>query len=737
MGTSPVTLGSGGSAGTFLYTGAGGTTSRGFTLAGSGGVFPVATSLGISGVVGGNGSFTKTSSGTLTLSGGNLYTGPTNIASGVLAVSGSGAINYTSGVIVSQGATLQVTAGSSSQLPASGNITLNGGNLGYVGNGSVNPGQVAGGLVLNPGQNTVTTSNVAGSACYLQFASGPTSHTTGATVNFVPTSSYIQFQANPPAPSNGIIGGYAYYNGTDFATWNTSGPSGYPTVVATTYTTSDPGQSSSGTANFEPSSSFSTSAARTFNSLNLTGSNSVTITGGGSVGINCGGLIGNTTGTVSGGTLSAPNGELDVNTVQHLTVSSVVSTGTALVKTGSATLTLTSATPISGNTYLNQGTLEYNPSSNLTYGGVISGAGNLLKSGGATLTLTGANSYYGSTTVNGGALCVSGSLAAGTTVNVQSGATLTGGGTVGGNVIVSGGAIAQSAGGSITGTVTDTGGALTVGQSGVGNYLNTVGGVNVGGSGTLVAGTTAATITGSVNYTSSSNSTFSGVVTGNSSVVTLGPGAGTLMLSSADQYGGGSVVQGGTLKVGNASALGSGSLTLSGGELDLDGFNVAIPTLSGAGGTVMTSTGSPTLTVNGSGSGSYYGSITGSGLNLVKSGGGMLILDGSNSYTGGTTVTGGLLEIASAGSLPSGTRLTIGTGAGVVFDAGIAGIGAGDASVSGQTAQAMASSAAPVAGGSNLDSGTTTPVPEPGTLASVLAAALGLGLSQLRRKAER
>jgi fibronectin-binding autotransporter adhesin len=53
--------------------------------------------------------------------------------------------------------------------------------------------------------------------------------------------------------------------------------------------------------------------------------------------------------------------------------------------------------------------------------------------------------------------------------------------------------------------------------------------------------------------------------------------------------------------------------------------------------------------------------ISGSG-GLNKTGDGTLVLSGENSYRGGTTVSAGTLEIASAGALPAGTSLTIGNG---------------------------------------------------------------------------
>ena len=123
-GTVPVVLGGDSTPATLLYTGSGTTSNQAFTMAAGGGVFAVNSSLGLSGVIDGNGSLTKTGSGTLTLSGSNLYTGVTTVSSGTLAVSGSGSINGTSGIVVNQGCLLQVTAGSVGQLPDSGNITL-------------------------------------------------------------------------------------------------------------------------------------------------------------------------------------------------------------------------------------------------------------------------------------------------------------------------------------------------------------------------------------------------------------------------------------------------------------------------------------------------------------------------------------------------------------------------------------------------------------------------------------
>jgi fibronectin-binding autotransporter adhesin len=61
----------------------------------------------------------------------------------------------------------------------------------------------------------------------------------------------------------------------------------------------------------------------------------------------------------------------------------------------------------------------------------------------------------------------------------------------------------------------------------------------------------------------------------------------------------------------------------------------------------------------------------------VKSGGGTQVLAGVNTYTGGTTVEAGTLEIASASALPAGYALSIGETGTVVLSSGLSVPGAG------------------------------------------------------------
>ena len=142
---------------------------------------------------------------------------------------------------------------------------------------------------------------------------------------------------------------------------------------------------------------------------------------------------------------------------------------------------------------------------------------------------------------------------------------ITGSGSIADNVNVTGlGSIVQSSTGSITGNV------------------------NVGNGGTLATTSTAATILGSLTYTSSVSSTYGGLIGGNASAVTLNSPGAMLTLSGSNQYGGGTFIQGGTLKLGNPSTLGVGGLSMTAGTFDMNGSNATLPSLAGTG-TVLNS----------------------------------------------------------------------------------------------------------------------------------------------------
>lgn len=150
--------------------------------------------------------------------------------------------------------------------------------------------------------------------------------------------------------------------------------------------------------------------------------------------------------------------------------------------------------------------------------------------------------------------------------------------------------------------------------------------------------------------------TYANVISGSGSLTLAG--YGTLILNAANTYTGGTTINGGTLQMGNASALGpnpgmitfdpsgNGTLELNGNSLTVDGLN------SGPYATVRNSVPTNiTMTVNGNTDTSFGGAIqenTAGKISLIKNGTGTFTLGGYNSYTGATSVTGGTLAISGA-----------------------------------------------------------------------------------------
>jgi autotransporter-associated beta strand protein len=214
------------------------------------------------------------------------------------------------------------------------------------------------------------------------------------------------------------------------------------------------------------------------------------------------------------------------------------------------------------------------------------------------------------------------------------------------------------------------------------------------------------------------------VISGSGSILTLDAAAGgtlTLANTASSTYGG-VVIQAGTLKFASSAAMGNNPLTINGGTLDLNGLaSPQVASLAGSGGVIETSSGTSALVVDppSGATAGYSGSIVnGAGLvSLVKMGAGTLILSGSDTYTGGTTVDAGILEVSSSNGLPYGGGLTVGSGGTLTF--GPAGFATNFAS-----SPAM----------EPLASVAVSAVPEPGTLVLILAGLASLGLLTLRRR---
>nr|WP_275540035.1 autotransporter-associated beta strand repeat-containing protein [Salmonella enterica] len=322
--------------------------------------------------------------------------------------------------------------------------------------------------------------------------------------------------------------------------------------------------------------------------------------------------------------------------------------GQSLTKTGAGTLILNAENTYTGGTTISEGTLVANNVEALGTGNVtdnatlelntggdfdnaISGSGQVVKSGDKTLTLSGANSYTGGTTISGGTLVVSNVEALGSG-DVTDNATLelNTGGTFD-NVISGSGQVVKSGDEMLT-------------LSGANSYT---GGTTISG-GTLVVSNVEALGSGDVtdNATLELNTggDFDNAISGSGQVVKSGDDA--LTLSGNNSYTGGTLISDGTLVASNVEALGSGDVT-----------NDAVLELNTGG--------------------DFDNAISGSG-QVVKSGDKTLTLSGANSYTGGTTISGGTLVASNVEALGSGDitdNATLELNTGGDFDNAISGSG--------------------------------------------------------------
>lgn len=130
-------------------------------------------------------------------------------------------------------------------------------------------------------------------------------------------------------------------------------------------------------------------------------------------------------------------------------------------------------------------------------------------------------------------------------------------------------------------------------------------------------------------------------------------GGGLLVLARAVSYRGGTIVEAGTLRLEQAGSLPpAGLLALESGIFELGAADARIGGLAGGGGAITL--GDRTLIVDQDGDSVFAGTISGKG-RLVKDGPGRLTLEAPQGWTGGTTIAGGVLELAGGGA---GLRLS-------------------------------------------------------------------------------
>ena len=299
-----------------------------------------------------------------------------------------------------------------------------------------------------------------------------------------------------------------------------------------------------------------------------------------------------------------------------------------------------------------------------TYGGALSGTGGLTKSGTGILTLTGSNNTFtGATTLAAGELGIfaANNLSSSSTLAFNGGVlqinatamTSLAGVNVNWSPFSGGFDIANAANtftlsNSITGaslsklgpgllvlTASDTftgGASISAGTLQVGNGGAT-GSIAIAASSTLTDNATLA-------YNLSGNPTFAGAIIGSGNLAQSGTGVLTLLGSNT--FTGVTTISAGTLQVGNGGAAGS----LAGSVVD-----------------------NSTLAYYLSGNPTFAGIITGSG-NLAQSGTGVLTLLGSNTFTGGTTISAGTLQVGNggAGEFLGSPSVTIAGGSALVFN---------------------------------------------------------------------
>lgn len=218
---------------------------------------------------------------------------------------------------------------------------------------------------------------------------------------------------------------------------------------------------------------------------------------------------------------------------------------------------------------------------------------------------------------------------------------------------------------------------------------------------------------------------FSGTAASGGTIVFAGSTSGTAAVTldgnrsaSALQFGGASAAAsyaigtgtGGTLTLGDSAG---GSVVVAGGT-----HSISAPIVL-AGSLAVSTSGRGSIDISGN-----LGEATGQIASLTLTGDGELTLNGSNSYTGGTTVSSGTLMVTNLTALPVDQSLSVESGGAVIFSTSL-GLSGGPSSSVGQVANLSRQQTAVSFGQvGNLSHDTTlATVPEPGTLVLMIAGA--------------
>ncbi len=426
----------------------------------------------------------------------------------------------------------------------------------------------------------------------------------------------------------------------------------------------------------------------------------------------------------SRGAATLSSGGMALNTAYAVTIATQINGGGSLTKAGAGTLTLTQSNNYTGGTTVNQGVLVLASGawtlSNVGGGGVTVGSGatlhadncvanqlnGLTLNGGTVDAVGGGNSDWGNFFLTGNvtatgtsnlnaetalrATNVDFSVASGATLNVggvlHNGAYYGSPGTGGtpstvsksgdGTLVLSGmntytGGTTVSAGTlSLTHPVLDDGSAVTI-ANGANFNLNfagndIIGSLDIDGSGPLPPGTYNA-----------SHPTYGSYFTGTGSLVVLGANGSWISTvdgnwSDTANWNAG-IVAAGYDQTATFNAATGVTVTLNTNRIIGNlAFDTSDYTLAGANTlTLDDASTTPTISVGTGRTATISANVAGF-LGLEKTGSGKLVFTGIKSYTGGTTVTGGTLELAGAtgGNAQIHGSLTVSPGATVAVTGG-------------------------------------------------------------------
>jgi len=707
------------------------------------------------------GGLTKLGAGTLTLTGSNSYSGDSVVSSGTLAMGNVDALNQSTlnynnqggkvsfGGLVSanlgglkggQSLTLSNTASNAVALNVGGNnaSTVYSGTLG--GSGSIN--KTGSGVLTLSGSNTYTGVTTISAGTLALGGSGALAG--GGNITF--GGGTLQFSASNTrdysakiVKSTGAISLDTNNQSVTFASSLNSSNSNGLTKNGLGTLTLTASNSYGGTTTVAGGILVGTNTG-TSNALFAFGSGPIVISNGASIQLKANGSGSSQTIVASNNvTLSGTTG-IDVNR-SSANSSNTFALGTLAIGAGLLNVTGGNTYALSFGATTLSGAVTFNPTTaNLTLGAIgENGSSSLTKTGAGNLTLTGSNSYTGTTTVNAGILFA-------TNTATNNALSAFGSGSI---VIANGASIQLKANGSGSGqTIVANNNVSVSGTTGIDVNCSTANSSNTFALGTLAIGAGQLNVTGANLYALSLGATtLSGAATFNPTTanLTLGAigesgassltktGAGTLTLTGSDSYSGDTMVSSGTLAMGNVDALSQSTLNYDnqGGIVSFaslvsanlgglkGGQNLALSNTAGNA-VALTAGGNNTSTA-------YSGTLSGSG-SLTKAGAGVFTLSGSNSYSGGTRVSAGTLQIGNANALGTGA-VTMNAG---TLDLNGANLSAG--AISGSTGAAItnnssnpASLTTVIAGGSALYAGAI--VDGTGTVALVKSGTGALTLS--------